>query len=80
MKNKIKNYFNRLKNNLQRKGNGQLLLDIEKDIKPYFYIRGNFDLLKCTNHIDFNTVFDVGTGKGGAALYFANQGKHKLQL
>jgi len=52
-----------------------LQLDLNKDIKPYFYIRGNFDLLRCTDHIEFDSVFDVGSGKGGAALYFANQGK-----
>ncbi|MCB1463105.1 MAG: methyltransferase domain-containing protein [Nitratireductor sp.] len=52
-----------------------LKLDIEKDIKPYFYIRGNFDIIRCTDHLEFDTVFDVGCGKGGASLYFANQGK-----
>jgi SAM-dependent methyltransferase len=50
-------------------------LDIDKDIKPYFYIRGNFDMIRCTDHLDFDSIFDVGCGKGGAALYFANQGK-----
>lgn len=53
----------------------KLKLDVNKDIKPYFYIRGNFDLIRCTDHIKFKSVFDVGCGKGGAALYFANQGK-----
>lgn len=52
-----------------------LKLDLNKDIKPYFYIRGNFDLIQCTKNIEFESVFDVGCGKGGAALFFANQGK-----
>lgn len=59
----------------QKRYSLMLKLDIEKDIKPYFYVRGNFDLIRCTDHLEFDSVFDVGCGKGGAALYFANQGK-----
>jgi SAM-dependent methyltransferase len=50
-------------------------LRLKEDIKPYFYIRGNYDVMRCTDHIKFDSIFDVGCGKGGASLYFANQSK-----
>jgi len=50
-------------------------LNIQEEIEKNFYIRGNFDLIQCTQNLEFETVFDVGCGKGGAALYFANKGK-----
>jgi SAM-dependent methyltransferase len=60
---------------MNKKSEKKLKLNLKKDIKPYFYIRGNYDLLRCTDNIKFNSVFDVGCGKGGASLYFANRGK-----
>jgi len=47
----------------------------EKEIESLFFLKGNYDLIKCTKNVEFYTVFDVGCGRGGASLYFASQGK-----
>lgn len=45
------------------------------DISALTTIRGNYDLLRCTDNISFASVLDVGVGRGGASLFFASRGK-----
>ena len=45
------------------------------NFKDYFIIKSSFDLLKCAEDLDFETVLDVGFGRGGSSLYFDSLGK-----
>lgn len=38
-------------------------------------IRGNYDILRCTENLSFDSVLDVGLGRGGASLFFKQHGK-----
>lgn len=37
--------------------------------EDFFEQPGNIDIIKCTDHINFTTILDVGFGKGGASLF-----------
>lgn len=45
------------------------------NIEDFFDINGNIDIIRCTKNINFKTVLDIGFGKGGASLFFAEEGK-----
>lgn len=49
-------------------------------LTEFFPYDGNFDLIQCTNKINFNTVLDIGLGRGGASSYFALQNKQVTSL
>lgn len=50
------------------------------NLANFFTYEGNFDLIQCTDKVKFNTILDVGLGRGGASSYFALQNKEVTSL
>lgn len=51
-----------------------------KKLAKFFPYDGNFDLIQCTDKLNFGTVLDVGLGRGGASSYFALNNKQVTSL
>lgn len=52
----------------------------EEVLENLFPLIGNYDLIKATDNISFNSILDIGLGKGGASLYFALKNKDVTSL
>lgn len=45
------------------------------ELQKFFPVDGTYDLIQATKNLQFNTILDIGVGKGGAAAFFAQEGK-----
>lgn len=49
--------------------------ELSDGLRFNFPVQGNFDVIRSTKNLEFESVLDVGFGQGGASIYFALNGK-----
>lgn len=50
------------------------------ELSKFFPYAGNFELIQCSDKIEFSSVLDIGLGRGGASFYFSLKNKKVTSL